>query len=223
MAEMTPPRPPGTLGPLRPRLAEHVSPRRHVVGGQQLVVLHDRRSAASARIGAREWAVLRCADGTYRWVLDGAVMLRDQQGSPREIVGAVHDITDRKELDEGIWEHEEFLDTLLESASKGLFVVDKKIKLVYVTAACQALLGLSPSDWVRDGRGLRFHPADAKRAGACFLRALNGSPGRCESRVRVADGSYVRMGIDLSPVKWRGREFVLGIINDLRPGPGRKS
>ena len=162
---------------------------------------------------------LRCADGSYKWVLDGAVMLRDQQGSAREIVGAVHDITDRKELDEGIWEHEEFLDTLLESASKGLFVVDEQSNLVYLTAICQALLGLTTSDWVRDERCLRFHPADAKGAGGRFFRALHGSPCRCECRVKVADGSYMQMTMDLSPVKWRGNEFVLGILNDLRPAP----
>jgi len=165
---------------------------------------------------------LRCADGSYKWVLDGAVMLRDQRGSPREIVGAVHDITDRKELDEGIWEHEEFLDTLLESASNGLFVVDEKCNLVYLTAKCQALLGLSTADWVRDECCLPFHPADAKGARARFFRALNGKPCRCRSRVRVADGSYGRMTIDLSPVMWRGREFVLGIISEVRPAARRR-
>jgi PAS domain S-box-containing protein len=149
-------------------------------------------------------------------------MLRDQRGSPREIVGAVHDITDRKELDEGIWQHEEFLETLLESASKGLFVVDEKSRSVYVTAACQALLGLTTSDWVRDERGLNFHPADAKGAGARFFKALHGSPCRCRTRVKVADGSYQRITIDLSPVNWRGREFVMGIVGGVRNDPRKK-
>lgn len=158
---------------------------------------------------------LRCADGSYKWVLDGAVMLRDQQGSPLEIVGAVHDITDRKALDEGIWEHEAFLETLLESASKGLFVVDENFRLVYLTAACQALLGLSTADWVRVERGLMFHPMDAKGAGGRLFSALHDAPCRCQTRIKVADGSYRRMTIELSPVRWRERDFVLGIISEV--------
>jgi lysine-N-methylase len=51
-------------GPRRPRLGEHVAVRRHIIDGSEVVVAHDRRSGASARLGGREWGVLRCADGT---------------------------------------------------------------------------------------------------------------------------------------------------------------
>ena len=43
--------------------------RRHIIDGNEVVVAHDRRSGASARLGGREWGLLRCADGT-----------RDRQG-----------------------------------------------------------------------------------------------------------------------------------------------
>lgn len=48
----------------RPRLGDHVRARWHVVSGERpFVVLHDERGRA-LRIGAREWAILRAADGT---------------------------------------------------------------------------------------------------------------------------------------------------------------
>jgi PAS domain S-box-containing protein len=159
---------------------------------------------------------LLCADGSYKWVLDGAVLLRDQQGGPREIVGAVHDISDRKALDEGIWEHEEFLDTLLESAPGGIFLVDGRSRILFLTKKCQDLLGLNDRHWVRGNARLRVHPKDAKAVSAALRRTLVGSPCRLSARINVADGSHRRMDIELSRVGWRGKDYVIGLI-----GPGR--
>jgi lysine-N-methylase len=59
----------------RPRLALHVAARRHVVGGEVRVALHDLRAdvgdEALLVVGDREWVVLGCADGTRD--LDGIV------------------------------------------------------------------------------------------------------------------------------------------------------
>jgi PAS domain S-box-containing protein len=161
---------------------------------------------------------LLCANGSYKWVLDGAVLLRDGSGAPLEIVGAIHDITDRKVLDEGIWEHEEFLETLLESASMGLFVLDKRSNLVYLTAALQRSLGLKTGDWVHGDSRMSIHQDDLKGAMACFRKALRGRACRCNARVRSANGTCRKLVIDLSPVRWRGQHFVLGVINKAISG-----
>lgn len=155
---------------------------------------------------------LLCADGSYKWVLDGAVLLRDQQGGPREIVGAVHDISDRKELNDGIWEHEEFLDTLLESAPGGIFLVDGRLHIVYLTKKCQDMLGLNDRHWVRGNARLKVHPSDARAVAAGINRAQAGGPCRITARIGVAGGSYRRLAIELSPVGWRGKEYVIGLI-----------
>jgi lysine-N-methylase len=65
--------------PVRPRLADHVLVRRHVVGGEALVVLHDVTSGATARIGVREWGLLAAADGTRD--LDGIVLAAARDGA----------------------------------------------------------------------------------------------------------------------------------------------
>jgi lysine-N-methylase len=48
----------------RPRLSERVSARRHVVDGNEIVVLHVDGESTLLRVEAREWAVLEAADGT---------------------------------------------------------------------------------------------------------------------------------------------------------------
>ncbi len=50
--------------PSRPRLANHVAARLHHGSSGSLVVLHDTQRGNLARIGTREWALLRYADGT---------------------------------------------------------------------------------------------------------------------------------------------------------------
>jgi len=50
--------------PPRPRLAAHVLARRHVIDGEERVILHDQGRDRVLQIGAREWAVLEAADGT---------------------------------------------------------------------------------------------------------------------------------------------------------------
>ena len=50
--------------PPRPRLADHVAARRHLVAASQLVVLHDTRAGGAVVMGEREWGLLRFADGT---------------------------------------------------------------------------------------------------------------------------------------------------------------
>ncbi|MEP7121352.1 MAG: YkgJ family cysteine cluster protein [Byssovorax sp.] len=50
--------------PYHPRLAEHALVRRHVIDGEEIVVIHDTRTGDLARTGPREWAILAAADGT---------------------------------------------------------------------------------------------------------------------------------------------------------------
>jgi lysine-N-methylase len=50
--------------PFHPRLAEHALVRRHVIDGEEIVVIHDTRTGDLARTGPREWALLAAADGT---------------------------------------------------------------------------------------------------------------------------------------------------------------
>jgi diguanylate cyclase (GGDEF)-like protein/PAS domain S-box-containing protein len=44
----------------------------------------------------------QCADGSYNWFRDQAVLIRGEKGEPVEIVGAMLDITDRKRTEEAL-------------------------------------------------------------------------------------------------------------------------
>lgn len=71
--------------PARPRLAEHVLPRLHILSapaagsGEDLVILHDTREGRLVQIGRREWGLLAAADGTRD--LEGILLAAARSGS----------------------------------------------------------------------------------------------------------------------------------------------
>lgn len=65
--------------PARPRLAEHALPRRHLIDGEDRVVIHDARSGGRIVLDARAWGLLSCADGTRD--LEGILAAAAREGA----------------------------------------------------------------------------------------------------------------------------------------------
>jgi PAS domain S-box-containing protein len=49
----------------------------------------------------------RCADGGYRWMHDTLRLIRDSRGAPLEVIGAMTDITIRKQMEESLHSRDE--------------------------------------------------------------------------------------------------------------------
>ncbi|EYF00614.1 YkgJ family cysteine cluster protein [Chondromyces apiculatus] len=65
--------------PSRPRLADHARARRHIVDGDERIILHDARTGARLVLDARTWGLLACADGTRD--LDGILAAAAREGA----------------------------------------------------------------------------------------------------------------------------------------------
>ncbi|MGK3964164.1 YkgJ family cysteine cluster protein [Sorangium sp. So ce1667] len=72
--------------PARPRLAAHVLARRHLVGDEERVILHDLRSGQLLQLGPREWVLLSAADGTRD--VEGIVLAAAREGAPARVPAA---------------------------------------------------------------------------------------------------------------------------------------
>lgn len=71
-----------------------------------------------------------CADNTYRWFRDIAVLIRDENGNPKEIIGVWRNISERKNAEEEIKRSFSLLRATLESTADGILVVDREGKIV---------------------------------------------------------------------------------------------
>ena len=60
----------------------------------------------------------KCSDGKYHWFLDRAVLIKDQNGKPKEIVGTWLDITERKKAEEALVQTNKELESALDEVNK---------------------------------------------------------------------------------------------------------
>jgi PAS domain S-box-containing protein len=81
------------------------------------------------------------ADGTYHWFLDVAVIVRDETGKPRQIIGAWLDITDRKRAEETLRRQNEYLSALHETALGLMNRLELKDVLENIVTRTAQLLG----------------------------------------------------------------------------------
>ncbi len=77
-----------------------------------------------------EYRLLK-SDGSYAYVMDNACILRDEKGRPLRVIGALMDISDRKEYEDSL----RFLNTQLENKAKQLEVSNAELEqFAYVTS-----------------------------------------------------------------------------------------
>jgi PAS domain S-box-containing protein len=67
-------------------------------------------------------------DGRYRWIQDGAQLVRDPDGQPREIVGYWVDITERKELEDELRQAKEAAEAADQAKSEFLATMSHEIR-----------------------------------------------------------------------------------------------
>ncbi|MBF4493471.1 PAS domain-containing protein [Flavobacterium sp. JLP] len=85
----------------------------------------------------------RCADGTYKYVLDRGFLLKDENGRAIRMIGAIQDITKQKEEEQRL----KLLETVITQSKDSILITeansaDRKIpKIVYVNPAFSQMSG----------------------------------------------------------------------------------
>jgi PAS domain S-box-containing protein len=80
-------------------------------------------------------------DGTYRWMLEEANLIRDEQGNPLEIVGYWTDVTLQKEAEEQLRNERENLYKILNSTDDVIYIVNLHYELEFTNAATEKEFG----------------------------------------------------------------------------------
>ncbi|MFX1515491.1 MAG: PAS domain S-box protein [Promethearchaeota archaeon] len=80
-------------------------------------------------------------DGTYRWMLEEANLIRDENGDPLEIVGCWTDITVQKNAEEQLLRERENLYRILNSTDDVIFIINSQHEIEYINAATEKEFG----------------------------------------------------------------------------------
>lgn len=129
----------------------------------------DDREAANAVVqsaleaGEDRWEVeyrMRRADGGYVSVLDRAFVLRDGQGQPVRMVGALQDLTDRRAAETARAESEKQLRRLLDTLPAAIYTTDAEGRITYFNDAAAQIWGREPQPGELWTGAWRLHAPD---------------------------------------------------------------
>lgn len=90
----------------------------------------------------------RCADGTYKYVLDRGFLLKDENGKGIRMIGAIQDITKQKEEEQRL----KLLETVITQSKDSIVITEvnyedgKFPKIVYVNPAFSKMSGYSSDE-----------------------------------------------------------------------------
>ena len=139
------------------------------------------------------------ADGHWLWVLDrGQVLERDENGHPIRMVGAVLDITQRKQDEDMLRK----LSRAVDQNPSAIFITDPNGTIEYVNAKFTAMTGYSADEAVgQNPRILKYGSMPSEFYTEMWQTIKRGQDWRGEIQDRRKDGSYFWAYETIAPVK----------------------
>jgi formate hydrogenlyase transcriptional activator len=169
----------------------------------------DREAAARAFWGgiqsgqgfAIETRSLRAQDGSYRWHLQQAVVLRDAEGKILKFAGTTTDIDDQKRAEEKIRQSEKEARQLLDLSPLHITELGPDGARLYANRASLDYYGITLEEWQGADLHHLLHPQDAEIVTQDLPGKLQrGSPFEYEARLKRKDGQYRWFHYRLNPV-----------------------
>lgn len=136
---------------------------------------------------------IRDKGGSYRWIIDRGVCVRDGDGRAIRMIGAVGDITRHKEIEAALRESENRYSLALQAVNEGVYDWNIETGEVYYSDRVYAVLGLGP-DQLTDARDWMdiIHPEDRQRWQQTTAAHFRGETDRfeCDLRYRAPGGEW---------------------------------
>jgi PAS domain S-box-containing protein len=151
---------------------------------------------------AFETRSLRARDGTYRWHLQQAVVLRDAEGKVLKFVGTTTDIDDQKRAQEELRASEGKLQRVIDTIPTLVWCNLPDGPNEFLSKSWHAYTGLSPEEAHGWGWQAVFHPDDLPPLMKRWQELIvSGESGEIEARLRRHDGEYRWFLIRVAPFR----------------------
>ncbi|MEX0985524.1 MAG: PAS domain-containing protein [Actinomycetota bacterium] len=165
---------------------------------------------------------VKSRDGTWRWLRDQAVIVRDETGEPRWSQGIWLDVTERKQAELALLDAEARYRGIVEHVPAAIYLdrADGSMQTVYVSPQIEALTGYSPEAWI-ERPGLwesLIEPEDRERVMGPHLGAIAArDPWVGEYRIRHADGRTIWMHEEIAHIPGSDSDpgLVQGVLYDV--------
>jgi len=136
---------------------------------------------------------IKAADGNYRWVEDRGLPVRNEVGRVVRLVGAVSDITLRRQAEQAFRDSEERYALAMQAVNEGVYDWNIATGQTYYSPRVRDTVGLTPEELSNQKGWLdRIHPDDLAGYKQALVAHLKGLTDRftCEYRYRHPDGTW---------------------------------
>jgi PAS domain S-box-containing protein len=160
---------------------------------------------------------LRTASGEYRWMEDWNRFIRNAAGDLTHINAVIVDITERKGMEEALWESETNFRALAENAQAAIVIETEDGRNLFSNDRVFDLTGFS-AEQVRNKAAIELiHPDDRAMVRTYTQQRLRGEtvPEVYETRLDSVDGRNILVEISGSRTTWQGKPATLGILRDI--------
>lgn len=138
---------------------------------------------------------IRTKDGGHRWVQGNPTVLRNEDGTPREVVSVFRDITEERLAKQALADSEARHRLLTENARDIIACYDPRGAFTYVSPAVETVLGYKPEELIGAKPAAFIHPDDLKPSlktlAACVAAGPGAEPTRFEYRAFCKDGRTI--------------------------------
>jgi diguanylate cyclase (GGDEF)-like protein/PAS domain S-box-containing protein len=135
-------------------------------------------------------------DGREVWIREEAVRIEDEEGSPLFWLGLMLDVTDSVRTERELQEAQKRYGALVENIPAIVYVdlADDRMTTTYVSPQIEALLGITPAEYINDPDLwlTHLHPEDRDDTVAAYLEGrAAGEPFTLEYRLVARNGSVL--------------------------------
>ena len=167
--------------------------------------------------------LIKVKSGQYRWFRAFGTTLRDSENRPLRTVGAIEDITERKEAEREIAEKTELNQIMFNSAPVGLTMFDKNFRFVDCNENVLKIYGIT-REYYKDFFGSKAHSPEYQRDGSNSMekamniinRLMNGENMKVEWIHLTPDGEPLPVELAMTRIKQGDKYLGLGYIYDMR-------
>ena len=171
---------------------------------------------SNAQSWTEEYRLIK-ADDSIAYLIDRAVIIRDDQGTPIRMVGTMDDITERKKAQQQLRESEEKYRHLFENNPEPMWIYDPDtLKFVEVNQAAIDHYGYSEEEFM-EMTLLDIRPEEDAEALKESVKQNRGTSSYSEEWIHLKkDGTKIDVELSSSDVKYKqDKTYRLVLINDI--------